>query len=164
MIWVDYGIIGLISIFALIGLKRGVGVEAVSIFSWLVAFCVGLVFSQDLSNYLSPYLPQVSMRVAAAFLALFFLTLIVGRLLRVILRQLLLTSGLNGADRLAGLVLGVGRGILLVSIIVLLAGLTSLPRDNWWRESNLISPFQGVALWVKKQGSFGISDQIDYRD
>jgi membrane protein required for colicin V production len=163
LIGIDYGIIGLISIFAVIGLIRGFAAEAISLITWAVAWWVGLSFSQDLSIHFRSMVAHASVRMAVSFASLFLLTLIVARLLRAILGQLLGSSGAGGSERFAGLVFGTGRGALLVAILVMLAGLTPLPRDSWWRESNLIVPFQSFALWVKAQIPSGVAAQIDYR-
>lgn len=163
MIWIDYGIIGLISFFAFIGLIRGFATEAVSLLALGLAAWIGLSFSQALSLYFRSMIAPVAPRLAAAFLILVLLTLIVGRLLRGILRQLVASSGLSGSSRFAGLLVGTGRGLLLVAIFVMLAGLTHLPRDPWWRESGLIRPFQEVALWVKEKIPSGVAGNISYR-
>ncbi|MEW6038303.1 MAG: CvpA family protein, partial [Pseudomonadota bacterium] len=65
-------------------------------------------------------------------------------------------------DRLAGLVFGLARGVLLVSVLVLLAGFTPLPRDPWWRASLLIPPFQSMALWIKTLLPAEIAGQVAY--
>ncbi|MCI0734192.1 MAG: CvpA family protein [Methylococcaceae bacterium] len=142
---------------------RGFAAEVISLITWTAAFWVGLSFSQELSIYFRSMIANASLRSAVSFASLFLLTLIVGRLLRVILRQLVRSGGLSGSNRFAGLLVGTGRGALLVAIIVLLAGLSSLPRDSRWRESNLVSPFQSVALWLKRQVPTGVAGKIDYR-
>ncbi|MGH8551251.1 MAG: CvpA family protein [Methylococcales bacterium] len=163
MIWIDYGIIGLIGIFAVIGMIRGFATEAMSLIAWTVAFWVGLSFSQELSIHFRSMIAHASVRMVVSFALLFLLTLIVGRLLRIIFGQLVASSGLSGSERFAGLVFGTGRGALLVAIFVMLAGLSPLPRDSWWRESNLIAPFQSLALWLKTQAPAGVAGTIDYR-
>ena len=147
MIWIDYAIISLVSISAVIGLFRGFVIEAFSLTIWAVAFWVGLTFSRELSVYFQSTISLPSARIALSFAVLFLLTLILGSILRVILGQLVSSTGLTGSDRFAGLIFGIGRGVLVVAILVILAGLTPLPQDPWWRESSLISPFQSVALW-----------------
>lgn len=155
---------GLISISATIGLFRGFVREAFSLTIWAAAFWVGLNFSEPFSkNYLKPVIDLPSARTAAAFIILFLLTLILGGLLGYLLAQLVTKTGLTGSDRFAGLLFGIGRGIVVVAVLVLLAGLTPLPSDPWWRESTLIEPFQAIALWLRDQLPTGVAGKIDYR-
>ncbi len=161
MIWIDYGIIGLVSLFAIIGSIRGFAREAVALISWTLAFGVGLIFSQGLSIHFRSLIANGPVRIAVSFALLFLLTLIVARLLRFILQQLVASIGPGGSERLAGLICGSGRGLLLVTMIVVLAGLSNLPGSSWWRESNLIPPFQSVANWLKRQIPSGVAGIID---
>ncbi|MGR9106970.1 MAG: CvpA family protein [Gammaproteobacteria bacterium] len=163
MIWIDYGIIGLISLFAISGLLRGFATEIRTLIVWMVAFAVGLIFSQDLALRLRSLISDPSLVLAAAFALLFLLTVVVGRLLGSILSHLQGSVVAAGSERFGGLVVGAGRGVLLVAIIVMLAGLSPLPRDPWWRESNLISPFQSLVLWVQKNYQSGIAVRVNYR-
>jgi membrane protein required for colicin V production len=163
LIWIDYAIIGLISISALIGLSRGFVREFFSIAAWVAAIWIGLSFSRDLSHYLRTLIEHPAGRMAAAFAVLIVLTLIVGGLVGYLLRQLIDKTGLSGSDRFAGFVFGIGRGMVVVAMLVLLAGLTPLPNDLWWRESTLITPFQSLALWLRDQAPAGMAGWVAYR-
>lgn len=163
MIWIDYAILALIAVSAVIGLLRGVVREAFSLLTWVAAIWVGIVFSREFSKLLESVINYPSARIAAAFAILFFTTLILGGLLGYLIAQVVQKTGLGGTDRFAGLIFGIGRGILVVSVLILLAGLTPLPQDPWWRESTLISPFQSVALWLRDQLPAGLAAYVDYR-
>ena len=80
-----------------------------------------------------------------------------------LLAQLVNKTGLTGSDRFAGLLFGIGRGVLVVAVLVLLAGLTPLPQDPWWAESTLIGPFQNIALWLRDLLPAGVAGNIVYR-
>lgn len=163
LIWIDYAIAGLVGISAVIGLIRGFVAEAFSLFTWGVAVWVGLSFSREFSVYLQPWITVPSGRMAAAFLILFVITLIVGSLVRFLLGQLVDSTGLTGSDRFAGLLFGIARGVLVVAVLVLLAGLTPLPEDPWWKESGLITHFQSVAVWLKDQLPSGVAGIVNYQ-
>ena len=163
MIWIDYAIIGLIAISAFIGLVRGFVREVFSIATWVTAIWVGLSFSREMSFYLRTFIEHPAGRMAAAFAGLVLMTLIVGGLVGYLLRHLIDKTGLTGSDRLAGLIFGIGRGMVVVAMLVLLAGLTPLPNDPWWRESSLIAPFQSFALWLRDQAPAGMAGFVAYR-
>jgi membrane protein required for colicin V production len=162
LIWVDYVILGIILISAIIGLFRGFIKEAFSLGTWVVAIIVALRFSQQASIYLADYIEVPSMRIAAAFILLLLLTLILGAMLSYLVSQIVDKTGLTGTDRFAGFLFGIGRGMVVMSVLVLLAGLTPLPQDPWWVESALIGSFQDLSVWLREQIPEGLSGYFSY--
>lgn len=162
MIWIDYTIIGLILISSVIGLLRGFIREAFSLVLWIFAIWVGLTFSREFSGYLEGIISIPSARIATAFAVLFFITLILGALISYLLGELVKTTGLTGSDRFAGMLFGIARGLVVVAIVIMLAGLTPLPEDSWWKESVLIPPFQSLAIWLRDHIPSGLADYVKY--
>ncbi|MEW7979938.1 MAG: CvpA family protein [Candidatus Sedimenticola endophacoides] len=149
MTWVDYVIIGILILSALISLVRGFVREALSLAAWVVAFWVAWTFFRELATRLD-WFTVPSVRLGAAFAILFIATLMVGALLNFLMGQLVDKTGLSGTDRLLGMFFGAARGAVLVAILVLLAGLTPFPNDPWWTQSHLIGYFQELAIWFKE--------------
>lgn len=163
MIWIDYVILALIGVSAVIGLFRGFIREVFSVATWVLAIWVGLMFSRGLSSYFETVISPPSARMAASFALLFLVTLILGSLVGYLLGQLVSKSGLTGSDRFIGLLFGIARGVLVIAVLVLLAGLTPLPNDPWWLESQLIEPFQTLALWLRDRIPAGMAGYVVYR-
>jgi len=163
MIWVDFAIIGLVFISLIIGLMRGFIKEAFSLVIWMLAIWVGLSFSREFSRFLEQSISYPSARIAASFAILFVMTLVLGSMISFLLGVLVNKTGLTGTDRFAGMIFGIARGMVVVSIIVMLAGLTPLPEDPWWKESKLIPPFQALALWLRDHIPSGVAGYINYR-
>ncbi|MEE9355639.1 MAG: CvpA family protein [Methylococcaceae bacterium] len=163
MIWVDYAILALIFVSLIIGLFRGFIREAFSLCTWIVAVWVGLTFSRELSGLMEGLFSLNSIRMAVAFAILFFTTLLLGSLVSYLIGELVKKTGLTGTDRVFGMVFGLLRGMLVVVILVMLAGLTPFPEDPWWKESLLIPPFQVLALWLHDHLPAGIAGYINYR-
>ncbi|WP_052808039.1 CvpA family protein [Methyloterricola oryzae] len=161
--WADWCLLGLVGLSALIGLFRGLVREVFSLFLWAAAVWLGLNYSRHFAVHLEPIVPLPSARQAIAFVAVFFTVLVAGGLVGFILGKLVSGTGLSGTDRLAGLVFGVGRGIVIAALLVLLAGVTPLPHDPWWRESRLIPPFEQLALWLRDQLPAGLAGYVKYR-
>lgn len=162
MIWIDYSIIALIAISSAIGLMRGFIREAFSLAMWVVAVWVGLKFSRSFSGFLGDFISVPSVRIAVAFALLFFLTLILGSIISYLLAELVKKTGLTGSDRFAGMIFGIARGFVVVAIAVMLAGLTPLPEDAWWKESTLIPPFQSLAIWFREHIPSGLTDYMNF--
>ncbi len=161
MVWVDYLIIGIICLSAIVSLMRGFVREAFSLAAWILAFWVGWTFFRDLAEHLV-WLDLPSLRLGAAFVILFLLTLILGALVNYIIGKLVDKSGLSGTDRMVGMLFGIARGAVLVSIMVLLAGLTPMPNDPWWQESQLISYFSELAVWLRELLPPDIADKFTF--
>jgi len=49
-----------------------------------------------------------------------------------------------------GVIFGVLRGVLIVTVLVFLAGFTAMPQDSWWRESIFMDTFHELALWLRQ--------------
>ncbi len=149
MIWVDYAIGFLLMTSAIFGLLRGFIKEAFALLSWVAGIGVGLYYSRDVAVLLQSAIGSPMARLSAAFAALFFLTLILGKLISYLLNQLGEKPALTASDRLIGMLFGLARGAVLVALLVLLAGVTHLPENNWWNQAVLIPPFQSFAVWLK---------------
>ncbi|MCP4044049.1 MAG: CvpA family protein [Gammaproteobacteria bacterium] len=149
MIWVDYAILVIIVLSALISVLRGFVRESLSLAGWVLAFWVALTFTRDLALHLEAYISVPSVRLVVAFLVLFFSALLLTMLVNFLAGQLVDKTGLTGTDRMLGVVFGTARGCVIVAILVLLAGFTSVPRDPWWQESTFIHQFQELAVWIR---------------
>jgi membrane protein required for colicin V production len=150
MIWVDIVIPGIIAISALFSLMRGFVREALSLVGWLVAFWVALTFAQSLAELFLGGISPPSLRIVVAFAILFVITLVLTALVNRLAGQLVRHTGLTGTDRMIGMVFGIARGVVLVSVMVFLAGHTALPQDPWWQASAMIGVFQELALWLRE--------------
>ena len=147
---------------ALIGLFRGFVKEAFSLGTWIASIFIAIRFSQAFSAYLIDYIEMPSVRIAAAFILLLLLTLILGAMLSYLVSQIVDKTGLSGTDRFVGFIFGITRGMVVISVLVLLAGLTPLPQDPWWVESVLIGPFQDLSEWLREQIPEGVTGYFSY--
>jgi membrane protein required for colicin V production len=148
MIWIDFAIIGLISISLLTGLLRGFSQGLYSLMNWVLATAVSLTFSREFALLIKLPLSAPSARIAASFALLFSITLVVGGLIRLLLGGLVKRNRLTIIGHLGGMVIGCAHGIVVVTIMVMLSGLSVLPQSRWWQESKLLPPFQTSALWL----------------
>jgi len=163
IIWIDYVIIGLVSSGLIIGLVRGFSLEFFSLVFWLLAIGIGLSFSSEFSVFLDSTISNPLPKIAASFLSLFLITLIVGSLIRMLLGEAINKSKLTFADRLGGMIFGIAHGMVIVVVLVMLAGLTALPDDLWWKESKLLPPFQLCAIWLRDHIPSGLTEYVHYR-
>jgi membrane protein required for colicin V production len=103
-----------------------------------------------------------SLRLLIAFIAIFIVSLILGALINHLLNQLIQKTGLTGTDRALGMIFGGVRGVAIVILLVLAAGATPMPQDDWWQQSILIEHFQKMAIWAREYLPAGIADYIKF--
>lgn len=148
MNWVDYLILAIIALSVILSVWRGFTREALSLAGWIVAFWVAIVFSDNLIALLSRHVDSPTARLLIAFALLFFATLMLAALITYLAGQIIQKSGLSGTDRMLGIFFGIGRGILVVALLVLLGGMTPLSQEGSWRTAQLMHYFESIALWL----------------
>lgn len=155
MNWLDYAILVIIALSAIISVIRGFVREVLSLIVWIGAFWIGIRFSPQAAVYLQDYIASPTLQMVTAFTILFVATLLLGALVNYLAGQLVGRTGLSGTDRIIGIVFGVARGVVVVAVLMLAAGLTALPREPWWQQSTLIPHIQplicrvGVQDWLE---------------
>jgi membrane protein required for colicin V production len=162
MNWLDLVIIAIIAISAVLSLFRGFTKEAISLATWILAFWLALAFSTRLAGMLPDSITSPTARIAVAFAGLFVLTVILGGIVNFLISSLVEKTGLTGTDRALGVVFGIVRGALLVVVLTLLAGLTTLPREVSWNQSLMIGQFEQGAIWLKGYVPDSLAKEISF--
>ncbi len=134
---VDYVVVGVVALSAIIGLVRGFVREVLSLAIWVAAVMLAIGFSGDLAAWLPPRIEGESLRFIVAFAGIFVGALIVGGIVQWLVKRLVETTGLSGTDRVLGFVFGGLRGaaVCIVAVIVLRPFAAEQP---WWRNSHAI--------------------------
>jgi membrane protein required for colicin V production len=149
MSWLDYGVIGLMLVSMLWSALRGVVREIISLGGWIIAFLAANLFAGPLSAHLPQAIPGETLRIIAAFLAIFIFALICTALVGMLMSKLVNAVGLGPIDKVLGALFGIARGAILVMVAVLVAGLTSAPSQGWWKESVTGPYLRQAALALK---------------
>ena len=163
MIWVDYTITGMGVISSSIGLYRGYKHQAFSVLCGLVGLLVGLGFSRELSYLIPLPTKDPQAKLAIAFISLYFLTLLLGKAIRMLLGELLDKPQLTWLDRSGGFIMGLLLGGIWITSLVILAGLSVLPHSPWWPDAKLLPPFQSIAIWLKAHFPSYLLENTHYR-
>lgn len=162
MVWVDIAVIVLLAHYAIKGIIVGCRQEVFAIAALIVGIVVAWFFSHDFEILLAKVSASPVTRLATSFLALVLLTVIIGKII-----SWLLTDkeqvGHSALDRVGGLFLGVVHGWILMITFVLIAGLTTLPKDRWWHQSKYLPTFQAAAVTVKETFASKMAKSIHYR-
>ena len=145
MIWVDFTIMGIILVSSVVSLFRGFVREAFSLIAWMVALWVGWTFRLPMAGLLEGMVSVPSIRLLLAFCLLVVMTLLVGALVNYMVVKLVQKTGLSGMDRVLGLVFGLARGVVMVSVLVVIGKNTVVVNDPWWQQSQLIPHLNTIA-------------------
>ncbi|PJC88225.1 bacteriocin production protein [Vibrio sp. HA2012] len=144
MIWIDYVILGVIGLSALISITRGFVKEALSLVIWFGGFFISSQYYAKLAVYFTN-IDDEMYRNAAAIGALFVATLIVGAIVNYVVGHLVQKTGLSGTDRVLGAVFGALRGVLIVAVVLFfMDAFTAFSSSDWWDQSRLIPEFSRI--------------------
>lgn len=146
----DYAVLTIVGFSVLLGVIRGVVREVIALASWIIAFVVASVYGGTLAPLLARQIPDENWRVLAAVVAVFVVVLVVVNIVALLASKLVKSAGLGAEDRLLGSVFGLVRGVVVVLVLVLGAGLTMLPRQPLWKDAMLAAPLEKLALFVRQ--------------
>lgn len=159
----DYAVFGIIAASALLGLWRGMISEVLALAAWIVAFIAARALGGEAATYFEGVVAEPALRYAAGFVAVLLFVLVCFAVARLVLSMILKAAGLAVVDRLLGAGFGILRGVLIVLVGVLLAGMTALPRSQWWRNAWLAPPLETAVIAAKPWLPAEVSKRIQYR-
>lgn len=132
---------------------RGFFKEAVSLLTWVAAILITLMFTSRFASLLPRDTvegPQA--RYAISAMVLFFGTMVLGSMINYLFQKIISNSNQGYLDRLLGVGFGAGRGVVIVTLLVLMANLIpTFKQETWWRESAFIPPMQKAAKFIHAQ-------------
>ncbi len=131
---IDWIVFAILAGSVVMGLMRGFVREAFSLAAWVVAFIAARTLSPVVAMMI-PGIEQEGLRQAAAIVVVFIAVLVLVHLASALVTGLMKWIGLGGFDRLMGMLFGVLRAAVVLTLLALLAGLSALPRTEAWRAS-----------------------------
>ena len=127
------------------GLMRGMVDTLFSLAAWVLAFFLGKWGATLVAPLLPIGVENPAIRYFAGFVVVFLAVLISVLLVGHALGAALKAVGLSGADTLLGGVLGLTKGLVILVGLTLAAGLTSLPRTDFWKQAATSHSLQAMA-------------------
>jgi membrane protein required for colicin V production len=146
----DWAIVFTVVLSAAAAAAEGFFHEAFGIAGLILGYLVAAWQYRRLSEWFAPHLRSPWLGEIAGFLIIFFFVLLVAGILGRIARWAVKEAGLSWLDRIMGGALGVVKGALLVSV-VLLAMAAFSPTSRWLQGSELAPYFLvggRAAIWV----------------
>ena len=127
------------------GLMLGMVDTLFSLAAWVLAFMLGKWGALMVAPLLPIGIENPAIRYFAGFAVVFLLVLIGVLLLGHALASLVKAVGLGSADKVLGGVIGLAKGLVILVGLTLAAGLTSLPRTDFWKQAMLSGSLQAMA-------------------
>lgn len=142
----DYAVLAVIVLSALRGAWRGFVSEVFGLIGWIAAIAIASRYV----GYVVPYIPvnwpggTLTQWVLSFGLVVIGVVFVAG-VANALLSRVAQVTGLGGIDRSLGMMFGLVRGAVVVVLLVAAAGLTELPKQEFWRNA-LLRPIaeQGV--------------------
>ncbi len=135
---VDYVILAIVVLSALIGLARGFLREVISLATWVIALWVAWHYSDSLTPHLGGALATEPYGTWAARTLIALGILILGTLVGITAGNFVRVSLFSGFDRFLGFLFGLLRGGLVLGVGVIVAGTLRLDGEPWWKQATLI--------------------------
>ena len=163
MIWIDYALLVVLGLSAVVGLLRGFVKEALSLLVWVLAVWCAWKYAGLAAPMLQGLVAEPVLRQWAARAVVLVGVLLIGGLGTWLLCYVLDRTGLTGTDRLLGGVFGLARGAVLAGLLVIILQFAGFDESPWWSQSRLI-PYANPIVGQLKDAAARSVDMIDRLD
>jgi len=159
---IDIIVLAIVGVSVAYGVWRGLVREVLALVAWVGAFLLANLLAPDAARLLPQGMATEEIRLLVSFVVVFIVALVGLSVLAMLASKVVKIVGLGPADRVVGGLFGLARGIFVVMILVLLAGLTTLPRQATWREAALRGPLEAFAGYINGWLPADLSKRIKY--
>lgn len=158
----DFVVLIIFIVSILLSIVRGIVRESLSLAGWVIAYMVAKAFAKDFVTVLPLSITDDSLRMLVSFFAIFLSVLIVMSMVTMLASALIRTVGLGSVDKFFGALFGFARGLLIVLLLVLSAGLTTLPQEPFWRKALLSKPLETGVIMIIPWLPWDLSRRVNY--
>ena len=149
MTWADYTILAVILASALLGLLRGFLRETASLLLWILGFWLAARYAVAVGDAFR-FVKSVEYRLIVGYAVILVAILVASTVAGMLLQKLVESSGAGAGDRSLGTLFGAARGVVVVTVLILVGSQALSPLPRWWRESKLI-PYAAPLLNVTRR-------------
>jgi membrane protein required for colicin V production len=133
--WIDIGMLAAVAVSALVGLRRGITYELLSLAGWFVAYFAARWLAPDIAAYVTIGHPGSALNHVASFACAFLIVLVLWSLVAKMVSSLIAATPLRPVDRLLGAVFGLLRGCVLLLVVATVVVYTPYVNAPEWRQS-----------------------------
>lgn len=158
----DIAVLAMVALSTLLASVRGVVRELIALVTWIAAAVLAFAFGGTVAAMLPGLDASPAARHVLALALIFIGVLVAGALVARLLSTMVKAVGLGFLDRFLGALFGVARGVAIVVLFVLVAGLTTLPRYEWWQNAALGPALVTAALALRPWLPAAWAGRLDY--
>jgi membrane protein required for colicin V production len=142
----DILLVAFLTMFVTIGAWRGFVREFMALLTWVIGGFAAWWGADLVAAELDGLTAEPVLRRVIGFAIVFVSVFVIGTVTaHLVHRFVLAQKAFRLPNTVLGGVVGAGRGVIIIVILFLLAGLTSLPQRGWWRDSALTPHFERLA-------------------
>jgi len=146
---IDYILLSVIMIFSLLSFFRGFTREFSSICIWILGMWIAAKYYGIIETFLMNYISNPSFRFIISFGILMVIsTILGGMIINHVVSIFIVKLKLEKIDQILGLIFGIIRGGIWISIFLLIFSSTVFTNHKWWKMSILIPYFQDFGKWI----------------
>ena len=158
----DWVVVLIVAVSTLFAFFRGVVRELIAVVAWVLGFVFAIAFTPLLGAMLPDIDGHPAVPYIVAFALIIIAAVLLGALIAWPLAKAVRAAGLGFVDRFLGSIFGLVRGAAVVLAFVLVAGLTPLPRSDWWQRAALVPPLVAGVLALKHHLPSELAARLDY--
>jgi membrane protein required for colicin V production len=148
MPWIDLFIIAVLLISTVLSYMRGFAKDAVSLTAWILAFVIAISLGDKFALILPQSIEDPRVRLGISVTVLFIATLVIGIVANFLLAGFINMAKLGNLDRSLGVLFGFVRGIVIVSLLVVLGAFIDLNQTGWWQRSALLPLIENLIGYI----------------
>ena len=145
---IDIVFLVVIAISCIMGIFSGLIKEAFSLLTWIGALVIGSMFYPPVADILNGLIDNTSLRNLSAFAIIFVITILIGTLAGNFQQKLIHAAGLGGVDRVLGALFGFLRGIVIISLVLLVTVEFDFTA-NWYEGSFMVPHLMVIVDFLK---------------
>ena len=139
----DFTLIGTLAISTVIGFFRGFVSEILSLLVWVMAFWATFSFDDNLSVYFISSIESVASRIWLSRLLILVMVLLIGGIANKLLSKIV--SWKFSGNLFFGTLFGFFRGLVLITIIILLLEDTRFYSEPWVQDAMLLEYAENIS-------------------
>ena len=144
----DFVLVGTLAFSTVIGFFRGFVSEILSLLVWVIAFWATFSFDYSLGNYLLTSVESEASRIWLSRLLIIAIVLIVGGIINKLLSKIV--SWNFSGNLFFGTLFGFFRGLVLITIIILILEDTRLYSEPWVQDAMLLEYAENITDFITK--------------
>jgi membrane protein required for colicin V production len=138
MVTLDYIIIAIVLLTAIVGLVQGFLKQVCSLITWVAAIWLAWAYGPSLTPHLGGVLEQGSYGLWVGRAIIFIIVLVIGSIIGFAVNHFVRMSLFSGLDRMLGMLLGFVQGVVIVAFLLILGQTARMDGEPWWQQSKLL--------------------------